>query len=337
MDRRGKALGFLDLSGPGLEIGPSYSPLVPKSPGIDIETVDHAPRDELVDKFRAFAIPEDQLALIDDVDHIWTGGSLVDAVGRERSYEFVVASHVVEHSVDLIGFLKDCERLITDSGRISLVVPDKRFCFDHFRPVTSLGQVVDAHLRPTRFHSPGALLDHHAYACTQDGVIAWSARGSGVLELQFTDVARGREVIERGSTQTEYHDIHRWVFTPSSFSLLLQDLRALGFHSLVEVGAFPTAGFEFFVTLARARPGPDRDRLELLLQTEAELGNSTSAAGGDERPEGTADLRERLADAERRIAELTASTSWRVTRPLRALGRRLRRRESATRSARPAQ
>ena len=51
MDRRDKALAYLDVSGRGLKIGPSYSPLLPKSSGAKIETVDHASRAELVRSF----------------------------------------------------------------------------------------------------------------------------------------------------------------------------------------------------------------------------------------------------------------------------------------------
>ena len=65
--------------------------------------------------------------MIEDVDHVWTGGSLVTAIGLPRHFEFLIASHVVEHSVDPIGFFQDCEALLGDTGRISLVIPDKRF------------------------------------------------------------------------------------------------------------------------------------------------------------------------------------------------------------------
>jgi hypothetical protein len=48
MDRDEKAPHAIDLSGRGLELGPSDSPLVPKSSGGRIETLDHARADDLV-------------------------------------------------------------------------------------------------------------------------------------------------------------------------------------------------------------------------------------------------------------------------------------------------
>jgi len=322
-DRRDKALAFVNLSGQGLEIGPSYSPLVAKASGAAIETIDHASRDALVGKFRAYGVPEEKLRLIEEVDHIWTGGSIVDAVGKPGHFDYVVAAHVVEHSVDLIAFLQDCERLIRDNGRVSLVVPDKRYCFDRLKPLTSVGGVVDAHVRPTRFHPPGPLLDHQAYACTMDGLIAWWSGSDGNVQLQDPNMSHGASVIADGLAQDEYRDVHRWVFTPSSFSLLMQDLRQLGYHSLVEVGGFETDGFEFFVTLAKADGQPPADRLQLMHKIELEQAMLWSPLGMDALVKDVHDAR--LRTAEQLLEEMRASTSWRVTRPLRALSRLVRR------------
>lgn len=80
MDRLDKALHGIDRAGRGLEIGPSYDPLVTKASGARVETVDHATRDELVTKYSGFGLGVEQLDRIEDVDHIWHGGSLLQVV-----------------------------------------------------------------------------------------------------------------------------------------------------------------------------------------------------------------------------------------------------------------
>jgi hypothetical protein len=319
-ERSKRALAGIDRSGLGLEIGPSYSPLVPKRSGARVEIVDHATREELVAKYESYGLPPEKIAQIEPVDHVSTGGSLVEAVGRTGVYDYVVASNVIEHTVDLIGFLQDCEQLLAPAGRLALVVPDMRYCFDLLKPATSIGAVVDAHLLPTRFHTPGSLLEHTAYACTRSGQIAWGEGEAGPIALQFDDLTVGAQHVERGLAQAEYHDTHRWKFTPASFSLLVQDLRDLGYHSFHEVAAEPLLGFEFFLTLGRLHhPPPRRDRLELLIGARDELAEVAtrggSAAGCGDRGGGG----EELEAARAEIAALRASTSWRVTRPLRAL------------------
>ena len=328
-ERTQRVLANVDVQGLGLEIGPSYNPLLPKSSGARVEIVDHAPRAELIDKYRGYGMTQDELDRIEEVDHVSAGGSLVDAVGRTDEFDFILASHVIEHSVDLIGFLQDCQALLRRGGRVALVVPDQRFCFDLLKPRSSVGAVVDAHLNPTRFHTPGALLEHTAYACTRGGQIAWSPEQHGDLGLQFPTMAGADEVIAHGAAQDEYHDVHRWKFTPSSFALLIHDLSVLGYHDLQQLPASPPPlGFEFFVTLEKTGTRPEAaDRLELLQGAMAELAvvhNEFLPAP----PDVVADLEserqarkhaeEALAQARHEVTALRRSSSWRVTGPLRA-------------------
>jgi hypothetical protein len=320
--RQSRALAHVNLSGPGLEIGPSYLPLVPRHQWAKVETVDHASRAELIAKYRDHGLAQEELDRIEDVDHIWTGGSLVTAVGKSEYYEYVVAAHAIEHSVDLVGFVQDCQTLLRPGGRLALVVPDKRTCFDWFKPLTSVGAVVDAHLRPTMFHTPGVLLDHYAYACTLDDRIVWAPGETGQLSTQFADLSAAHDAIQTGIDQQTYRDAHRWVFTPASFSLLIEDLAELGYHSFCEVGSAPTAGFEFYVTLGKATESRDREpRIDRLLRIQAELSDDAL------RPEPLAGA---LAQARKEVEALRASTSWRITAPLRALSDRLRRRAAET-------
>lgn len=39
-----------------------------------------------------------------------------------------------EHEPDLIRFMNECDAVMEPDGILTLAVPDKRFCFDRFRP-----------------------------------------------------------------------------------------------------------------------------------------------------------------------------------------------------------
>jgi hypothetical protein len=273
VDRRDKAFAHIDLEGRGLEIGASHTPLLPKSSGAHVEIVDHASRAKLIEKYLAMGIAPDLLARIEEVDHVWSQGSLADAVAESGAFDYIIASHVIEHMVDVVGFLKDCETLLRHGGRLSLIIPDKRYCFDLLQSLTSVGDAVNGHLYALRFHPFGAVLDHHAYACVRGpGIIAWDSETTLPVELRYEDLRSVNDEVERARRQEEYVDVHRWMFTPTSFRLLLQDLRDLGYHHLAEVGGFDTAGNEFFITLARSEEPPPREhRLEMLLRIDEEL------------------------------------------------------------------
>ena len=272
IDRDAIALAHIDRGGRGLEIGPAYRPLVSKASGARIEVVDHADREQLVEKYRSFGLDSNLLSGIEPVDYIWQGGSLLDVIPSRGEYDYVVASHLIEHTVDLIGFLQDVEQLLREDGRLALVIPDKRYCFDRFQPLSSVGAVVDAHHTGTRFHPAGSLLDHRAYAAKRgEATLAWGAGEGSRLSLQFPSIEGGADVIREGLRQDAYHDIHRWRFVPASFRLLIHDLRALGYHRMGIVGRRDTLGFEFFATLARGAPPEPLDRLVVLLEIEQAL------------------------------------------------------------------
>ena len=271
LDRQGMTLAFTDTAGRGLEIGPSYNPIAAKGDGYRVEIVDHAPAEELRLKYQGYGLSQELLDRIEEVDHIWSGGSLTKVV--EGKFDFIIASHFLEHTVDMIGFLSDCESLLNPGGTLALVLPDKRYCFDLIQPLTTVGQVIDAHIQPTRFHSPGTVLDHFAYALTREPVgIAWYPGAPGRLSVQFPSLSSAGTAFQTALAQEEYFDVHHWRFTPSSFSLLVRDLRELGFTRFVEVGGFPTHGYEFFSSLrVTSPPEQECDRDVLLAEIQSEL------------------------------------------------------------------
>ncbi|MBR0655597.1 class I SAM-dependent methyltransferase [Roseomonas arctica] len=122
----------------GLDIGPSYNLLLPKSEGFNIETVDYADQATLRSKY-ASTVNVD-IARIEVVDHVTGGRPLTETIPPDRAYDFILASHVIGHTPDLIGFLADCARFLRPGGRLVLAVLGKRFWSDLIHPLTSVGR-----------------------------------------------------------------------------------------------------------------------------------------------------------------------------------------------------
>jgi 2-polyprenyl-3-methyl-5-hydroxy-6-metoxy-1,4-benzoquinol methylase len=154
MDREAIILRHVDKTGRGIEIGPSHSPVAPKSEGYRVDIIDHMDRDGLIAKYREHNL---RLENIEEVDFVWRGESYADLTGKTGHYDWIIASHLIEHTTDLIGFLNHCDEVLRDDGVISLAVPDKRYCFDRFRPITGLARLIDGHQNPGARHSPGTI------------------------------------------------------------------------------------------------------------------------------------------------------------------------------------
>ena len=149
MTREEIILKHIKRNGRGLEIGPGCAPIAPKKRGFRVHVLDHCDKNALIEKYRPHGINVEN---IEEVDFVWDGRPSVELIGRRHVYDWIIGSHVLEHTTDLIGFLNDCDSLLKKDGVLSLAVPDKRYCFDRFRPLTGIARVIDAARNPQKIH-----------------------------------------------------------------------------------------------------------------------------------------------------------------------------------------
>lgn len=260
MDRLDVIAGMFDRSGLGLEIGPSYNPIVPKASGANIETLDYADRATLVEKYKA--IPGVDFTKIEAVDYVSDGRSISEIITNRGCYDYIIASHVIEHLPNVIGFINDCSLLLKDSGVLLFVVPDRRYCFDYFRPATTSGALLQAFRERRTRHPVGLMFDHVAYAARRGGAIAWSDQDRGRVTFVHT-LQDAVSLFSNYNPDVLYADYHAWQFTPSSFRLIMRDLADMAILDLRERAFHDTVGCEFYITLSRAAPSCSIDRLTL--------------------------------------------------------------------------
>ena len=111
----------------GLEIGPLYRPRV--SQAYDVRYVDHYSTEELRAGYAVNSVAGPFIDEIVEVDYVLRDGETIASVTKEDApFDYVVASHVIEHVVDPISWLRDVHEVLAPEGVISLVIPDKRFC-----------------------------------------------------------------------------------------------------------------------------------------------------------------------------------------------------------------
>ena len=259
---RQKLLNSLfDDSGVGLEIGPSYNPIVSKASGRKIDTIDYATAQQLREKYRED--PNVDVSRIEEVDYVSDGGSIARTIRKVGYYDYILASHVVEHIPDLIAFFQDCETLLKNDGVLVLAAPDKRYCFDVFQTLTATGDLLQAHLEKRTRHTPGKIFDFLAYRALRGGSLTWEATSTDALKLEFT-LADAKNMFQTAQSEREYRDIHTWRFTPASFRLIVRDLNEIGTIAFRERECIGTGGFEFFLSLSLDGPGCQLDRQSLM-------------------------------------------------------------------------
>jgi SAM-dependent methyltransferase len=250
MDRVARILALVPPEGRVLEVGPSFSPILPKASGRDVYTLDHADAEELKAKYAGHGVDLDR---IESVDFVWRGGPVHEAVppALHGGFDAMILSHVLEHSPDPIGMLKSAAVLLRDGGVLSLANPDKRFCFDALKPVTGAGEWIAAHVEGRQRHGVRTLFEQSVVSVKNGEAIAW-ASVTPPSDLRW--VESSFDWPRPPASDAPYVDCHASYFTPSSFELLIFECGQLGLIEFEVARTFPTEGFEFFVTLRKARP-----------------------------------------------------------------------------------
>lgn len=61
---------------------------------------------------------------------------------HDNSLDYVASSHVLEHLANPIAAFKEWHRVLRHSGIIYMIIPDRRFTFDHRRPITPVEHLI---------------------------------------------------------------------------------------------------------------------------------------------------------------------------------------------------
>lgn len=131
------------IHGLGLEIGALHEPF-PLPPGSRVKYAD------AIDKKKAMSLfPEIDATLIVTPDYIID----LDVEGFAKldglSFDFVIASHVLEHLANPIGTLNQIFAILKPGGVAVIAIPDMRFTFDRHRPLTPFEHVWGDYINKT--------------------------------------------------------------------------------------------------------------------------------------------------------------------------------------------
>ena len=273
----------------GIEVGPFYNPIAPKSQGWNTIVVDFTDQSALIETAQNHTVAaiREMVANIEMVDVVWRDVPLDEACLKLRpeGFDYLIASHVIEHIPDMISFLQQVSALARPGFILSLAVPDSRLTFDFFRPLSTVGQALDAYRAKPIVHTPQTLFEAHAYMIHRNGAGAWLRNAEGQLKLVVPLQEAYRKYIDYLSSwrsgRSVYIDAHCWIFTPSSFELMILELNELECIDFVVTHIALSVGSEFFAQLRKGRHGLEAASLQDRRLTLLEAARRELAEGVD--------------------------------------------------------
>ncbi len=303
--RNKRILKGIDVSrGVGLEIGPLSSPILSKSEA-NIFYLDHMSTPDLREKYKDEPVTLEKIV---NVDYVLQENNL-DQTVKGKKFDYVLASHVIEHIPDMVSWLAQLEGILRPEGVVSLIIPDKRYIFDISRRVTLPAEVVGAHLdKLGRFSS--AMIYDFASECKVEveTTRAWRDPEFCLESPKRWDIEDAYRMCLDNLDPTKYVDCHCFVFTPRSF---VDILKALMQHRLLnfEVVSFLETQeneIEFYVSLKKIDPKKVTLKHQL---------NSLPVFSEEVDP--VKQLQQEVDRLQSALSLMTNSVSWKVTSPLR--------------------
>jgi len=232
-----------------LEIGPFANPLCH---GANVKYFDVLPAELLRERAKVHGVDP---AKIPNIDYVSESG---DFQVVDQRFDIALSCHVIEHQPDLIRHLQDVGRVLDPGGLYCLVIPDKRYCFDHFLAASSIAEIVAAHARGARVHDVLALLEHAALTTHNDSERHWLGdHGEPVYKSKPRVLREAADVFF--NSKGRYIDVHAWQFVPGSFRDTMEslfDLRLSAFRVL-RVYATVAHSNEFFAVLEKTAQSPE--------------------------------------------------------------------------------
>lgn len=228
-----------------LEIGPFNRPLIT---GENVKYFEVLNKSQLA--IRASEQGLDPLT-IPDIHYVDEFGDL-SSVGDK--FTAAASSHCIEHQPDLVSHLSQVSNLLNSNGYYFLVIPDKRFCFDHYIPETSVGEIISNHLEKRTNHTLTNVLKHKLETTHNDPVRHWDGdHGIQSYKLNLETVLIQSSKFHDES-KTSYVDVHSMFFTPESFSSVMRELLELKLTDFTVERVYQTVknDLEFFAILRKS-------------------------------------------------------------------------------------
>jgi len=234
--RRAFVMSHLPANRRGLEIAPYFNPMVDRAK-YDVFYVDCIDNDEIQRK--AGDNPGAKGQYVPRIDAVWVPGKRLAECVEGRKFAYAVASHVMEHVPNPLGWLNEILECVEVGGRVAIMLPMRTKSMDYYRQNTTFGQVVGWSIEKPSLPTPTQVMDFLSQS--------FYHLGEPVIEgkmPRFEDAVRhysDKDAVNYANfvwNEKHYLDVHCSTWTPESFREIFGRLRDVGLLNCEVIGPF---------------------------------------------------------------------------------------------------
>lgn len=164
-----------------------------------------------------------------DIDYV-VRGSYKDSFKGIEKFDVVILSHVIEHMPDLIFFFQDIMNVLKKNGKLILIYPDARYCFDHFRNGSTFVDAYDVY-RDNK-HSASRVFDFVNNVVNENNAAFFWNNPSQNDILPKNNFKETLKAYDKALKNELPEDVHFWPFSDFQFVKFLYDLDRAGLLDL---------------------------------------------------------------------------------------------------------
>jgi SAM-dependent methyltransferase len=163
---------------------------------------------------------------------------LGDCIGHEPLH-YAVASHVLEHVPNPLGWLQEILDCLEPGGMVAIVLPNRERSMDYYRQPTSFAQLIGWSIEKPAKPTPTQVMEFLSQSFEDDGRVDFDAPMPAfkAVKRHYTD-ATAIDFAEFVAREDHYLDIHCSVWTPESFVEAFSRVIATGRLNVEIVGPF---------------------------------------------------------------------------------------------------
>jgi predicted SAM-dependent methyltransferase len=257
-----------------LEIGPLHKPVlkeifIKKKYDLNkIKVLDFCDQRKLKEKYK-----NDKNVNIEEigyVDYILQPDKIYNEF-IDKKFNLIFSSHLIEHQPNLIRHLNDIDSILNINGYYALMIPDFRFCFDKYRPVTTILDILETFYNNIKLATAKTRLEHHLLSSDNNPQINWEEWEKNENKQEkldfYTDKINkincrllgeniNRELLDNFFLNPSADSFpHSLKFYPKSFCTIINILYNYNYINFTIYECFPTTkgSIEFGVILKKIR------------------------------------------------------------------------------------
>jgi hypothetical protein len=244
---RNDFVNLIERSGKILEIGPLDRPQF-NAQSQNYYSLDVFTKEQLIDNYAS-----DPHVIKENIVQPSYVISNNDYSPIKEKFNCIFSSHNIEHMPCLVSFLNNLSSVLEDKGLIYLAIPDKRYCFDHFKNETNIYDVLQAYYEKNYRPRFMDVLKFLTQGTHNDPIDHWNGN-HGEIDFEAVLIQDYKRLLEQFKTGV-YVDAHVSFFIPESFEKIITTLNALKLIDLEIHKIYHTlhGSFEFYVILKKEK------------------------------------------------------------------------------------